>query len=297
MTAQPWTVVDDEGSGPEAPGASGVLRYQGLETTWELVTPRRAEEYLATRGPNRAVMGGTVLRLAQDMAADHWQRTHQGIAFDDKGHLLDGQHRLQAILQSGRPQTLLVTRGLDSAALEAIDIGAKRSTYQVLAIAGHKNASTLAGALSLALLFYDGRLKRGWPYPTVAEQLQFLYDNPSIVDGMEWGMYCNAKSNILPASVVAFAYHEFRQHAPVLVEGFMQELITGEELAPRSPILAVRQWLLDDRRGNFHRRNRWKLLGVTIKAWNAVLQERELRLPREGMREDEPMPAIVSRHV
>jgi len=297
MTARNLASISDPTFEPTRPeGASGVLRYNGLETTWELVTPRLAEEYLSTRGPNRALMPGTVIRLAEDMSANHWQLTHQGIAFDRDGHLLDGQHRLSAITSSGISQVLMVTRGLDPEAIQAVDIGAKRSTYQILALAGHKNATVLAGALSLALLFYDGRLKRGWPYPTVAEQLQFLYDTPTFVDGMEWAMYGAAKGNILPASVVAFAYWEFRRHAPALVDGFLQELITGEELAPRSPLLALRQWLVEDRRTSLHRRNRWKLMGVTIKAWNACIQDRELRLPKEGMREDEPLPPIASRH-
>lgn len=53
--------------------------------------------------------------------------THQGVAFRHDGALIDGQHRLSAIIEAGMPADLLVVRGLPNNAFMAIDNGIKRS--------------------------------------------------------------------------------------------------------------------------------------------------------------------------
>jgi hypothetical protein len=58
----------------------------------------------------------------------HFMTTHQGIAFSDSGVLLDGQHRLRAIEQSGVTVRMLVTTGQPEQTFSVIDVGMKRST-------------------------------------------------------------------------------------------------------------------------------------------------------------------------
>jgi hypothetical protein len=281
---------------PPPAGASGIARLGAITTQWELVSAAVAEAYLATRGPNRALMGGTVLRLSEDMSADRWITTHQGIAFDAAGHLIDGQHRLQAIIQSGRPQVLLVTRGLSDEAIQATDIGAKRYTAQLLQVLGWTHSHALAGALSAALLYREGRLRRGVPYPTVQDQLAFFAAHRAIADSVPWVNVCQLHGNVLPHSLVVWLHWELTPVAPALVDGFFQELLTGQDITSDDPTYGARQWLVEDRRGKFARRQRFTLAGVVFKAWNATLAEQPLRLPKEGMRPDEPLPSILSRH-
>lgn len=88
-----------------------------LENGWgdsfATVTPQMAEAMLRTNVDNqRKITPSTVDRYAQDISSGSWKLTHQGIAFNAKGELFDGQHRLTAVVQSGVAVDLRVTFGV-----------------------------------------------------------------------------------------------------------------------------------------------------------------------------------------
>ncbi len=94
---------------------------------WELIGPAKAKEYLEKNfDRNRFVRAGWKSALADAMAKGEFLPTHQGIAFDDEGHLIDGQHRLEAIVESGASCWLLVARNLPLETVLAMDLHAKR---------------------------------------------------------------------------------------------------------------------------------------------------------------------------
>jgi hypothetical protein len=80
-----------------------------MYTITEYITPERAQFYLEKNKTNRKVSWAAVGALAYDMATGAFVMTEQGIAFDANGGLVDGQHRLHAIIRSGRAQTMRVT--------------------------------------------------------------------------------------------------------------------------------------------------------------------------------------------
>ncbi len=69
----------------------------------QTVTPRRAAEYLERNTANRPLSKRTVREFAEAMRRGEWRVTHQGIAFDTEGALVDGQHRLAAIIEADLP--------------------------------------------------------------------------------------------------------------------------------------------------------------------------------------------------
>lgn len=84
-----------------------------MKTKLQKITPAMAEKWLATPNTkNRKLRQRTVEAFAADMRRGKWHITHQGIAFDEAGNLLDGQHRLAAIVKSGCTIEMLVTTGL-----------------------------------------------------------------------------------------------------------------------------------------------------------------------------------------
>lgn len=58
--------------------------------------------------------------------------THQGIAFDITGRLIDGQHRLHAIILAGVPIQISVTRGCSASSFSILDRGSSRSASDIL---------------------------------------------------------------------------------------------------------------------------------------------------------------------
>lgn len=93
------------------------------------ITPELAREWLARNTPkNRKLRPSTVRDYKGRFQRGEYIITHQGIAFDETGMLIDGQHRLRAIAElDGVVIPMLVTRGLPANAYQAIDTGLKRS--------------------------------------------------------------------------------------------------------------------------------------------------------------------------
>ena len=105
-----------------------------MESNIENITPEIAKEYLKHNIKNRKVKPKTVEAYARDIIRGKFATTHQGIAFDENGDLLDGQHRLLAIVMSDRPVTMMVTRGMPRDTICSVDRGITRSVRDVFSI-------------------------------------------------------------------------------------------------------------------------------------------------------------------
>lgn len=133
---------------------------------WETITPDKAKKYLATSEGNprygassKVVNKAALSKLVSDMKANKWIDTGEAIQFDWNGHLINGHHRLTAVVQSGKPQEILVVRGISPMAKLYIDTSTKRSLVQRLAADGFgpEIANTKSvGALRLAICFRKG---------------------------------------------------------------------------------------------------------------------------------------------
>ncbi len=66
-----------------------------VKFTMEEISPALAEKYLDANKLNRPLRPGGVERYALDMKTGNWGETHQAIAFDVNGNILDGQDRQQ----------------------------------------------------------------------------------------------------------------------------------------------------------------------------------------------------------
>lgn len=95
------------------------------------VTPAMAKNWLKNNQLNRPVRKAHVKFLANAMQRGEWAVTHQGIAINGS-RLLDGQHRLLALLESKLPAVkMTVCTGADSSTFDVIDIGQRRSNSDI----------------------------------------------------------------------------------------------------------------------------------------------------------------------
>lgn len=103
------------------------------------ITPEKAKEMLEKNMKNnRNIRHDVVQRYARIMKAGGWNLTHQGIAFDTNGALIDGQHRLNAIIEANVPVEMMVTYDVEHNPGEVltIDTGRKRTTQNIMQISG-----------------------------------------------------------------------------------------------------------------------------------------------------------------
>ncbi len=102
------------------------------EPTIERITPTMAKAWLdpAINHDNRKYRPTHAADLARDMAADRWTYNNDAIAFGVDGRLLNGQHRLSAIVITGKAQKMLVLRGLTDEDFKNMDGNLKRANHE-----------------------------------------------------------------------------------------------------------------------------------------------------------------------
>jgi len=99
--------------------------YQMIYT---LFTPAIAAGLLPTQERNRQISQAHITKLVRDMLSGRWHETnHQPIALSADWRLLDGQHRLTAVVRSGVSIKMWVAIGVDRKVVEdGTDKGAER---------------------------------------------------------------------------------------------------------------------------------------------------------------------------
>lgn len=157
---------------------------RNMQITEETISPSMAVEMLQTNTKNRPVKQRHVDRLASDMKAGRWNYDGAPIRFAKDGTVLDGQHRLLAVIKSGKNIKFVVIRGLANDVFTTIDSGARRSTSDALFISHEKNYSVLAGALGVIVSYLKtGSLAKsvgGLGLPTTSELIDTLDTCPEI---------------------------------------------------------------------------------------------------------------------
>ena len=126
------------------------MRKPTASHEWELITPTTAEKYLEKNRDNRTLRTSQVEFLTRAMQDGQFLATHQGVAFTKDGTLVDGQHRLHAVVRSKESVWLLVVRGLDDSAKQVLDCGITRTVADRLKISSRHAA--IAGSMLRTLL-------------------------------------------------------------------------------------------------------------------------------------------------
>jgi hypothetical protein len=116
------------------------------------VTPLLARQWLATAARNRKIHEIWIERYAERMKRGDWMVTDQGIAFNDAEELIDGQHRLHAVVRANRTITMLVTRGLDQRAQLVMDQGIRRQVHEQIALRENWEVAPIHLAIAKAMI-------------------------------------------------------------------------------------------------------------------------------------------------
>lgn len=258
-----------------------------MEAAVETITPALASEWLRGAARNRNVQDSTVRRYGSDMLAGRWKLNGQGVIFDENGQLVDGRHRLTAIVATGCTIQILVVRGAKPEAFETMDSGRGRTLANTLAIEGRKNTAATGACARMVWAFVAGaNLKYG---STRTELLELIRKHPLIEDYAT--LIANRDHLIKPlglpraalAAVLTLA-NEGRKLDTQVTE-FVEGLITGEGLFSGDPRLTLRRWLARQRQetGVGGTRIAEPFFAATVKAWSAFVVDTDLPLIRLPM--------------
>lgn len=254
--------------------------FQGLKIEQMLVTPELAKEFLAKNDPtrNRTLNRAKVLKYAQYIASGHWDMTHQGIAFYEDGVLADGQHRLTAIVETGKSVPMVVAYGLKNGA--HLDMGKSRTDLDQMRIRGE------AGKwLKQKMIAETKILQSEFPelqIVTVDAELEYIKGHKDAFEFADMFYHPSAGRGLSGAAIylaIALAYEneedpdKLQQVCDILASG-----IIGNVLDPAvNTILVLRNRIMDRSLRSGSKKQNHDILFTTAKYIQAYCKGKTLR--------------------
>jgi len=266
------TEIEPEAVGADVQPAQATQPTESVTITKMLITPEIAREMLACNKNNRPIKQANVEALVAAIRQGQWVMTGNSIAFDQAGQLLDGQHRLLAIIEAGQAVESLVATGLAKAAFLTTDIGAKRGAADVAAMLGFKCYITTGCAATL-LHHYDHNGMRLFKKGVTNQEIQkILSEHPMLQESVDVG---RGVANLIPPGIGAFCHYIFSRIDREAADSFFKQLKSGANLRPKSPILVLRDKLMFHKAGKLML-SRQAIAALTIKAWNCFRKGKEV---------------------
>ncbi len=102
-----------------------------------MLTPERAEQLLSNNHPNnRGMKRGKIVQMVLDIHDGNWKMTPEPIIVSNKGVLLDGQNRCQAVSEAQITVPVWLCIGAPEDIMVAVDCGASRNIVDAVKILG-----------------------------------------------------------------------------------------------------------------------------------------------------------------
>lgn len=236
----------------------------------ETITPEQATKWLSRNENNRNLREAVVNRYARDLLQDGWSLTGDPIQFSGNGRLLDGQHRLSAIVQAKTTAQLFVARGLSEGAQQYMDQGVARTAGDALGLVGHANPALMASAARLAVQVETGVLFGDRKLQSVshAQILDWLSEHPEMGDCAKFVGMAPQRDSSLSPTVSAYSYYLFSGIHADDAWDFFNRLGSGAGLELGSPLLALNK-KINSIASKQQRLGRREVLWMVCRAWNA----------------------------
>lgn len=234
------------------------------------ITPQIAAEMLKRNSGNRPITDRHVRFLVNEMKNGNWMFDGQPIRFSEGGTLLDGQHRLTAIIESDTTHEFLVVTGIAKEAFKVMDTGKNRTAGEVFTLDGVANGNDLAAATRIIINIKSDIYGRNSAHdrPSNSDILNFFHEHPSIKDNFNGVrvLYEGFNKVLTMSQIIAYRYLMAERHA-LQSETFWSKLCHGLGLEEGSPIKVLRHKLISDKLSKASLPTSEKV-ALIFKAWN-----------------------------
>ena len=250
------------------------------EPTFEVVTmtPQWAEKILTqNNNKNRKIRTSKLMVYTRSIEAGDWKVTNQGIALDPDGNLLDGQHRLAAIVKARKSIKILLGTNCDPSSFSVIDIGATRTAGDMITLSGFSGGkhNTLAAAVKIYIQYTEFPKTR-WSSLTTPNHnkvVKYWTDKKDTIElYLPFLIKCHKqfKSYTLSCGIAFCLIADDYEWRPEEIMEYFTLLTTGANLPADSSILSFRNQCSNPayrRRGNGTHSTQL-LLNAMVKSFN-----------------------------
>lgn len=270
-------------------GAIHVKPKQGdpITSAVEIITPEKAREYLQRNARNRKLSRHTIEAYAGDMRAGRWLFTGDPIQFDAGGNLINGQHRLSAIVMSGEPQRMMVIRGLPTQAISHLDQGRKRTVSDILSIEGARHASLAGGAARALMALAGNRLSDGEHIFVKRVSAQLVLEIVRRHPNLDASAQICERIKVVGPSIVAGVHYAAAElmGKRELADAAVLVLLHGVAAYEGDPVFILRERLIEARLAK-KPMTREHALRALVYAWNIFQRGdrvQRLYIPKKGV--------------
>lgn len=269
-----------------------------LEIKKQLITPSIAKELIERNTFNRKVSQPIVMRYADDMKNGKWkENTGETMKIAKTGGILDGQHRLLAIIKSNCSIYFHIAYNLDDNVFDVLDTGKSRNASDCFTVAGVKLSNTIPSIIAHYNLLNEGK-KRGQQVNSKSTNADLLLQYRE--DEMFWQNIAKSAHNwysafakILPPSYIGGFYAHFYKLNPSKAEMFMNQLCTGSDISNQT-INLLRNKLMQDKMSPRKMPPTLKM-ALIIKTWNHYINGNHVKILKFDSVRDEFPTAIKER--
>lgn len=218
------------------------------------VTPKFAQILLNNNEKNRKMSPLYVQKYCELLKQNDMQLTHQAIAVSDKGNLLDGQHRLAAVVETGISYKSLIITNLSENVIHAIDHVKTRKISDTFKIEGIRTFTSEKAAISKWLYVYIVKNKSKIRTRNIYNPkaiLDFYFQNEDEIKSClrEIINYQNSSKrdsvHKIPFSISegAFCYYVFKKIDPIRVKEFFTNLCLHDKSNKLTIFKAARDFM------------------------------------------------------
>lgn len=242
-----------------------------------ILTPEKAAELLEHNTLNRPLNGNHVQRIARQIDEGKWRFNGDTIKISSTNDVLDGQHRLWAVIEAKKPIETVIVHGIEREAFATIDTLRKmRSGGDTLALCGATRYRIItATALQWLLRWQRGVLEdfRAPQNRIENSDVEAAYENnPQIVRAVERAAKLRGLAN--PA-IMAFFYYVLTNRNEALAERMMATLEDPGNVGVNDPFFRLRVYFTSD-----HHKIKEPLvtIALAIKASNAATKNQKIQV-------------------
>ncbi len=251
-----------------------------------VVTPEIARQLLATvREDQRKLDLKRVNRYAALMADGQWPVTGASLQIDTDGYMIDGQHRLHAVVRSGVSIKFMITHDVPPESFDYIDRNGVRTAAQFYQ--GKNVNLSMSGAryvwqVEHHLTYNNTVSPFAWSRLAPHEQVEYAYSWPELE---EWSTLVKAvsfKRSIISVPgrlLMPVIMQAARTPWHTQIEDFILGLREGINLGETDPRLLLRSQLVNDPAKFAHTSLSDIGYSLIVKTWNAYVQREVVARP------------------
>lgn len=239
------------------------------------VTPEMAVQILERNELNRPLNDQHVHRIARQITEGKWKFNGDTIKISSDHSVVDGQHRLWAIIEAKQAVDTIIVTGIERDAFATIDTLRKpRSGSDVIALAGTlKYRNMIAAALGWLIRYQRGVLQTYNQPQNKVENSDIeaaFKEHPGIVRAVERCMPLRGLAN---PGIVAFAYYVALDRNGLLAEKLVDTLIDPAGVSINDPLFRLRSYFTSD-----HHKRKEAVMSIALmfKALNAARAGRKV---------------------